>query len=77
MPSSGFSEGGFQSATPRMQSATEGQDPCPFEQLPATFRDAVGVSLRLDVHYLWIDSLCIVPDDEVGWVLFAKEIYRF
>jgi hypothetical protein len=36
-------------------------------QLPRTFRDAVLVARGLGVRYLWIDSLCIVQDDEQDW----------
>lgn len=32
-------------------------------KLPKTFKDAVLVTRRLGVQYLWIDSLCIVQDD--------------
>ncbi|PVH68548.1 HET-domain-containing protein [Cadophora sp. DSE1049] len=34
------------------------------DKLPATFRDAVIVTRMLGVQYLWIDSLCIVQDDD-------------
>jgi Heterokaryon incompatibility protein (HET) len=39
----------------------------PFSVLPQTFKDAVAVTRRLDLRFLWIDSLCIVQDDEVDW----------
>jgi hypothetical protein len=32
----------------------------PEDQLPATFKDAVGCTRRLGVQYLWIDSICII-----------------
>lgn len=35
-----------------------------WEQLPKTFKDAVSVTRALGVQYLWIDSLCIIQDDE-------------
>ncbi|KAH6867772.1 heterokaryon incompatibility protein-domain-containing protein, partial [Thelonectria olida] len=34
--------------------------------LPATLRDALDLCHRLDVRYLWIDSLCITQDDEAS-----------
>lgn len=41
--------------------------------LSRTFRDAVAVSRRLGEQYLWVDSLCIIQDDEEDK---AKEIPR-
>lgn len=32
--------------------------------LPKTFQDAVLVTRALEISYLWIDSLCIIQDDE-------------
>jgi hypothetical protein len=36
-------------------------------QLSPTFADAVTVTKKLGVRYLWIDSLCIVQDSEEDW----------
>lgn len=35
--------------------------------LPRTFQEAVFLTQRLGIHYLWIDSLCIQQDDEYDW----------
>ena len=35
--------------------------------LPKTFSDAVRVVRSLGMRYLWIDSLCIVQDDQDDW----------
>ena len=35
--------------------------------LPRTFQHAVQIARSLGVRYLWIDSLCIVQDDEEDW----------
>lgn len=35
------------------------------EILPQTIKDAVSVCRELDIPYLWIDSFCIVQDDEL------------
>jgi hypothetical protein len=32
----------------------------PLESFPATLRDAVHVTRRLGIRYLWIDALCIL-----------------
>lgn len=42
--------------------------------LPRLFRDAVGVCTRLDMEFLWIDSLCIVQDSLEDWGRVAAEM---
>ena len=37
-------------------------------QLPRTFRDAIIITQRLGVRYLWIDSLCIIQDSKEDWL---------
>ncbi|KAF2727915.1 HET-domain-containing protein, partial [Polyplosphaeria fusca] len=41
--------------------------------LPQTYRDAITVSRRLGIDYIWIDSLCIIQDDAEDW---AREASR-
>lgn len=38
-----------------------------YDELPASFRDAVRVTRALGVRYLWIDSLCIIQEDPADW----------
>jgi hypothetical protein len=35
-------------------------------ELPKTFQDAIRVTKELDIHYLWIDSLCIIQEGDNG-----------
>lgn len=35
--------------------------------LPRTFKDAITVCRRLQIEYLWIDSICIIQDDKKDW----------
>jgi hypothetical protein len=35
--------------------------------LPKNFRDAICISQKLGIRYLWIDSLCIAQDDILEW----------
>jgi hypothetical protein len=35
--------------------------------LPKTFQDAIKITRRLGIRYLWIDCLCIVQDDAADW----------
>lgn len=36
------------------------------DQIPQTLQDAMEVTRRIGLRYLWVDSLCIVQDDESG-----------
>ncbi|KAK1501081.1 HET domain-containing protein [Colletotrichum abscissum] len=35
--------------------------------MPQTFQDAVTMTRKLGIRYLWIDALCIVQDDIADW----------
>ncbi|KAG9193796.1 hypothetical protein G6011_03831 [Alternaria panax] len=37
------------------------------KDLPKTFQDAVHVTRKMAIRYLWIDSLCIIQDDTADW----------
>ncbi|KAH7132718.1 heterokaryon incompatibility protein-domain-containing protein [Dactylonectria macrodidyma] len=39
----------------------------PVNTLPKSFQDAIVITLRLGYHLLWIDSLCIIQDDDDDW----------
>jgi hypothetical protein len=50
-----------------------------FEMLPQTFKDAVTITRRLGISYLWIDSLCIIQDKTTDWLKEStrmKDYYR-
>jgi hypothetical protein len=38
-----------------------------FRLLPKTFQDAVEICQRLKINHIWIDSLCIIQDDDSDW----------
>ena len=40
----------------------------PLEKLCRTFQDAILVTRGVGLEYLWIDSLCIVQDDDGDWL---------
>jgi hypothetical protein len=46
------------------------QKSLPVEHLPQTFQDAILLTRRLGIEYIWIDSLCIIQDSITDW---AKE----
>ena len=39
----------------------------PWQALSSTFKDAISITLDFGIDYIWIDSLCIVQDDERDW----------
>jgi hypothetical protein len=39
----------------------------PSTGLPKTFTEAVIIARRLEIRYLWIDSLCILQDSRTDW----------
>ena len=48
-----------------------------FSELPRTFQDAIKVVQRAGVHYLWIDSLCIIqrgPRHQSDWQRHIQEM---
>ncbi|OAP60541.1 hypothetical protein AYL99_05543 [Fonsecaea erecta] len=46
----------------------------PLEELPATFQQAVTITRELGIPYLWIDSLCIIQDDDSDWEMEASRM---
>jgi hypothetical protein len=48
--------------------------------LPQTFQDAIYITRKLGVRYLWIDALCIIQDSTEDWERQARNmmsIYEF
>lgn len=48
-----------------------------FEQLSETFYQAIQLTRRLAIPYLWIDSLCIIQDDKTDWAKEASKMASF
>jgi hypothetical protein len=46
----------------------------PFADLPPTFQHAVIATRRLSIQFLWIDSLCIIQDDDDDWARESKRM---
>ncbi|KAH8647209.1 heterokaryon incompatibility protein-domain-containing protein [Xylariales sp. PMI_506] len=43
--------------------------------LPRTFRDAIHITQRMGIRYLWIDSLCILQDSSEDWEAEAQVMH--
>ena len=39
----------------------------PIEELPKTIRDAIDITRRLRIRYIWVDALYILQDSEEDW----------
>lgn len=50
------------------------QESIDYDQLPRTFQDAILVTRKLGIRYLWIDSLCIIQDDADDWEKESKRM---
>jgi hypothetical protein len=48
----------------------------PFDSLPKTFQNAVEMTRNLGLHYLWIDSLCILQDSAQDWEVESNRMYE-
>jgi hypothetical protein len=44
------------------------------DKFPETLQDAIWIAKRLKFEYLWIDSVCIVQDDEADWAEQSAEM---
>lgn len=45
-------------------------------ELPKTFRDCFAIARRLEIRYVWIDSLCIIQDDPDDWLREASQMHE-
>lgn len=43
------------------------QSEVPWRSLPKTFQEALELTARLGLYFLWIDSLCVIQDDPDDW----------
>jgi len=42
--------------------------------LPLTIREAIDMTRNLSIEYIWVDSLCIIQDDESDWRRESKNM---
>lgn len=48
----------------------------PWQELPPTIRDSIKLCHELGFEYVWVDSLCIVQDDQQDWLREASDMAR-
>ncbi|KAI1454737.1 HET-domain-containing protein [Annulohypoxylon moriforme] len=46
----------------------------PLDEFPKTFREAIEVARGLGIQYIWIDSICIIQNDEKDWETEASRM---
>jgi Heterokaryon incompatibility protein (HET) len=50
----------------------------PIARLPQSFQDAIQLTQKLGVSYIWIESLCIIQDSQKDWLhesFKTKDVY--
>ncbi|KAF2031666.1 HET-domain-containing protein, partial [Setomelanomma holmii] len=55
--------GGDQPSKTTKANFTERLETLPLVDLPKTITDVIPVTSQMDIRYLWIDALCIIPDN--------------
>jgi hypothetical protein len=46
----------------------------PLTNLLTTFRDAIHVTRKLGINYLWIDALCVIQDSREDWLVESSKM---
>ncbi|KAF5641455.1 het-domain protein [Fusarium tjaetaba] len=59
--------GKSQHKTTTKKTITQHENGIDIEDLPQVFKDAFRTTLEIGLRYIWIDSLCIIQDDEEDW----------
>jgi hypothetical protein len=61
----------LKTTTATLQSRKHGIE---WSMLPKTFQDVITITRGLGIKYIWIDSLCILQDDDDDWVAEAGNV---
>ncbi|KAH8774480.1 heterokaryon incompatibility protein-domain-containing protein, partial [Diaporthe sp. PMI_573] len=48
----------------------------PWTRIPQTFTDAIIITRQLGLEYIWIDSLCIIQQDESDWKVESVAMHQ-
>ncbi|KAI0146147.1 heterokaryon incompatibility protein-domain-containing protein [Xylariaceae sp. FL1272] len=57
-----------------MQTLPEKCETMPLNLMPRNFRDAIHITRKLGIRYLWIDALCIIQDSTTDWASEAAHM---
>jgi hypothetical protein len=71
--------GGEQPLQTTLDTLTQHRKEIKWELLPRTFQDAITVTRKFGIQYIWIDSLCIIQDSTKDWreqSALMAEIYQ-
>lgn len=49
----------------------------PWDEIPLTFRDAILYTKRLEIDYIWIDSICIIQQDSTDWRQESTRMFQY
>jgi hypothetical protein len=66
--------GTSQQSTTTKSNLSSRQQQIVVSELPGTLQDAIFVTRALGCEYIWIDSLCIVQDDENDWAIESSKM---
>ncbi|PQE31530.1 het domain-containing protein [Rutstroemia sp. NJR-2017a WRK4] len=66
--------GSLQPLTTTLDTLQEREQGLRVQSLPKTFSDAIEVTRRLEIQYIWIHSLCIVQNDPLDWQAEAAQM---
>jgi hypothetical protein len=67
MPTRCLDVGSLDDSYVRLQLSDRMMNAIAIADLPKTFQDAIAITRKLDIRYLWIDSLCIIQDSIEDW----------
>ncbi|KAF8847169.1 HET-domain-containing protein [Acephala macrosclerotiorum] len=66
--------GGHQPIKTTSSSLGQMQTNIEWNNLSRVFQDAITVARRLDIEWIWIDSLCIIQDSKVDWEIESAKM---
>lgn len=49
----------------------------PWDEIPLTFRDAILYTKRLEIDYIWIDTMCIIQQDGEDWGQESTRMFQY